>query len=580
MEELVVVVRRKPEDSWGVMTTHPATDPANLSTGLEMNPSVALSGQGGQLQAFTVRGIGAERIRVTLNGAPIRALRRAGVDGAFLEPAWTQISSRPLSAPVHTGSGTTGGVIETTIDATTVSNRVAAQMGHPGHTSRVRATGSVRNVSGGVSYQRESDRYSPSGERLNTSYERASGVVHVERSLDDARDAVTVLLSEGRDLGKSSSDFPQRETNYPLDQHVAATLSRSGSNGSALLWGHYQALQTAVDSDAFSSSVDASVFDYGLRYARNAEVAAGLELNWGGDLNGRFNYDIVEDESRALRDGRATEMSAYLNAEKAIHRWTVAAGARVLHFDARADDVESYDQSSVIGRMSVAWHATDDVRLELAASRTITHPTLSQLHFSGTTGRGTVVGNDQLDPEHAWVYELTGAWSASSGSIMASAFDMDLESFIEKYEIATDTETFVNSDAGRLRGIVVNAEASLGPLAVRAGYSHVRGELDGDRTLRDLPNDELRAGLSWQFESTRIDVTARHRFEGDAVAVGNSKADHRTLLDASLRHDVTSAIEFEIFGRNLLNQEYWVTDDRKSPLGAERSLGVGIVVDI
>ncbi|MCZ6889763.1 MAG: Plug domain-containing protein [Gammaproteobacteria bacterium] len=113
IEEIVVAEIRRPAEVINAFSTQLATAPSNLSTSLDMSPSVALSGQGGNLQAFEIRGLGAERIRITVDGAPLRALRRAGVSGAFLEPAWLEVTSRPHSAPVRTGSGTTGGVIET-----------------------------------------------------------------------------------------------------------------------------------------------------------------------------------------------------------------------------------------------------------------------------------------------------------------------------------------------------------------------------------------------------------------------------------------------------------------------------------
>jgi iron complex outermembrane receptor protein len=388
-------------------------------------------------------------------------------------------------------------------------------------------------------------------------------------------------LSDGADIGKSNSDFPARTTVYPRDRHVFASFSRTGAPfGRISAWGHYQSLHTKVRANHETSGVRASVMDYGFRYAREVPSGKALDVIWGADLYGRFDYDVVEDAQTTLRNGRETELGAYADLRRTFDAWTLGLGARFVHLDSRADGVANFDNSDVIGRASVAWRAPRALHFEISANRSITYPTLAQLHFTGTTPRGTVVGNAALAPEMARTFEFTASWQPRGASMHVNAFDMDLDGFINKVELAPNVETFFNGASGRIRGLIVNASVVLGVLAVGAGYSRIRGESDSGNPMRDIPNDELKLSLHWQLSASHAALTVRHRFESNRVARSNIQADRRTLIDAAYRFRVGAPIEIELVVRNLLNETYWVTNDRKSPLGAERSFGLGVIVEL
>jgi outer membrane receptor for ferric coprogen and ferric-rhodotorulic acid len=44
----------------------------------------------------------------------------------------------------------------------------------------------------------------------------------------------------------------------------------------------------------------------------------------------------------------------------------------------------------------------------------------------------------------------------------------------------------------------------------------------------------------------------------------------------SYEYSISELLKLEVFGRNLLNETYRETNDRKSALGAERTLGIAM----
>jgi iron complex outermembrane receptor protein len=576
IEEMIVRPGAGTDGSVVLSSSRAFVPPASLADLLTSTPDVALTGQGGRLQTFSVRGIGQERIRVLFNDAPLRGLRRAGVSAAFLDPEWMRAAIDARAAPVTQGSGAIGGTIFAT-PLEPFSGRMKLSFEGPGSHRVVSARGSTEALAGAFSYQAMHDQEAPDGTRLNTSFEQASTLLRASADAGPLHGTTTLLFSEGSDLGKSNSDFPDRVTNYPVDRHLFLSQGlQSDRWGSTTLWLHRQKLETKTMRNGVRTDVDTSTDDYGLRWHGSAVDSERTRIAVGFDVMGRANYEVEEEGLGTLRNGAELELGAYADGQHQIGRWQLILGGRLLYGRTDADGKSATDTWEPLGHVGIGWRQSPAFGWQASVHRAVTVPTVSQLFFSGTTARGGIVGNDTLDPETAWVYELGASGTAGTVRYSVSTVYMDIDSFIEKVPLDTDVDTFVNAQGGEVWGVTGEIAWPVGPLEVEAGGTALRGDTDGGDPMRDIPANRATLRVRWPLAGGTAAVAAEQRFKSTRVAAGNRVEDARTLLNASFRRAFGKRWEVVLFGRNLLDELYYVTGDEKSALAPERTLGISL----
>ncbi len=576
-----MVVRTRADGVAGVLqSSRRASVPAASFTDLlQSTPTVALVGQGGRLQTFSIRGLSKERIRVLFQDAPIRALRRAGVSAAFLNPDWMTVTTQPVTVSTEHGSGTTGGVVHVAPQRET-SSRIDLTYEGSGDRQALNAVASRGAFLGALGYSTMSDQQAADGTRLNSSFEQVSALVEHTLARDALEARTTLLLSDAHDVGKSNADFPERITNYPKDRHLFVSHRQTNPLGTFTAWAHRQALDTKVARDDTRTDVEASVTDLGLRYQRLAVESAEGSLTFGLDAFGRTGYDVEEDSITTLDDGSELELGAYVTGERRWQRWRLGLGGRLLHARADAAEASRFDTTELLGHAQLGWQPSRQLATTLTVSRSATAPTVSQLFFTGTTGRGGIVGNEALDAEDAWVYEWSAALTRGSYTFELGAFFMDIDSFIEKVPITSAVDTFVNASGGEIYGFTGKFEYRAGQLSVATAVNTLRSALDEGGAIRDIPNNQATASVRYATGFGTATLEVAQRFKADRVADGDREADARTLVNAGFEWRPHERWRVEVFGRNLLDELYYTSNDSKASLGPERSFGVQLSADI
>jgi len=153
---------------------------------------------------------------------------------------------------------------------------------------------------------------------------------------------------------------------------------------------------------------------------------------------------------------------------------------------------------------------------------------------------------------------------------------MDMDSFIEKLSLGPDIDTFSNADGGDITGLDGELRLAFTPITLAAGFTVLRGEVDGGGPMRDIPANQATLSAQFALAKGTAAVTFQQRFASTRIADGNRKEDARTLLNASYRRSFGERFEATIYGRNLLNELYYLSNDDKSSLGPERSLGISL----
>ena len=291
---------------------------------------------------------------------------------------------------------------------------------------------------------------------------------------------------------------------------------------------------------------------------------------------GRHGHDVEENGVRTLDDGRELELGAFVTGHADTPLGLINWGGRLANIRSDARNADEFNSTLVLGHLGYFRSIRNRLFLRASAHRIGNQPTLSQLFFTGTTGRGSIIGNPELDAERGWSYEIGAAMNLADLKLDVAAFRSDFDSFIEKIALTESVDTFINDQGGRVQGISARLEWSFRRLNLNAGFNHIRGELDDGEPMRDIPEAAVSLSGSLTLSGGQLSMVVDHRFDSDRVASTNLAVEHRTLVSASYRHAISQRAHVELFGKNLLNEEYRETNDAKSALGTERTMGVAI----
>src|SRR5690606_36095280 len=108
------------------------------------------------------------------------------------------------------------------------------------------------------------------------------------------------------------------------------------------------------------------------------------------------------------------------------------------------------DYSEVLPRFNLVGEASEDLLIRLAASKSLTRPTLTALAPGGTiapTGLTARLGNPNLDPFTAWQLDASLEWYFSDEGLAAvTFFYKDVDAFITQVvsEGQVDAGTLIN----------------------------------------------------------------------------------------------------------------------------------------
>lgn len=108
---------------------------------------------------------------------------------------------------------------------------------------------------------------------------------------------------------------------------------------------------------------------------------------------------------------------------------------------------------------------------------------LSERFFTGTTGRGQVIGNPDLDPERSLSGELALRWTGSRANTEVAVHHTEVDDYIERVD-AGDIRTFVNLDAGTIDGFELAGSWCIDPRwSFDWGGHALDGEADAGASL-------------------------------------------------------------------------------------------------
>lgn len=571
-----------------VEPSDPLFQPTSLTELIQGVPGVAENGQGGLFQVASVRGTSRERVLTMVSDIHIVSERRAGVSTSFLDP--TLLNSveilRGPSASFY-GSGALGGVIQvhprkldgwSAITALESSGRENVQTLGWG--------GKGWSVAGARREARDAE--APDGSVIFSHFHQYSGVVDRTWETEDRRFEVMVAPSIADDIAKANTDYPERTTRYPEERHLLARMAfTAGDRTRILAYVHPNDLITETTEEGAVSEVDNEAFDFGAAAAQSMTLTEHLGGRVGLDYFGRRQVNAIESsrsadgvagpEQATLRRALQDELALYGAVTRPIGSVALQGGLRGT---LRRQDNTGWAEETDAGWNGFAGAVAmlgRNLMLSGEVANGIRFPNLSERFFTGTTGRGGIIGNPDLERERATSFDLGGTLLGERGRLRAHGYYNWIDDYIERVEVEPDLFTFVNLVSGRIAGMELDGHLDFGPDWSVRGFGQVISSRDSDgEPLADAPADRFELALQRRFSRLECEAAYQYRFEKDDPGPGEKPIGEANLVTLRARQILSAGFAATLSVSNLLDEQYFAAADSRAPPAPGRSVALTI----
>jgi len=551
-------------------------------------PGVTLNGQGGSLQAYSIRGLSRARIQTRLAGVPLATERRAGNSASFLDP-FLMGSAEVVKGPASTlyGSGAMGGIVSLTPRqfekaAFTVSTY------SEGNQSLFGAGIGNRNLSLGLAYRNQQKSQDAHHNKLNDALERVSATMAWSHSIQDELHLTGQLIAaRGDELGKSSADYPdQRITNYPREDHMLTswTLSRDDV-WTVGIYGHDHQLDTQVyrpgkgTSETLSDSLDYGANGMYHWTQDNADFRIGID--WDRRQDAQVD-EIVFDE-QGLETERFTSLigsqdvrAAFIDGQWKLDSVTLQLGLRYSSIKQKGQQ-EWVEDSHWTGVGSAKYRFNEEWQMFAQLGKGFRFPELTEKFFNGTTGRGLVKGSPDLTPEQSYSHELGLVWSRGNLHVQSSIYSTRVDDYIERVTIGERLSSYRNIEDGNISGVEFALSYQWSSRWVLDLNGHwLNGEDDSDNYLADMSHPRIIMNLIHHGRWGEFSLDYRHRFASGRVHVDEVPVERFNRLSMAFVFPVNHGIEIKLWADNLLNDDYRLTADDLSSQSTKRGIGISL----
>ncbi len=566
-----------------------------------------------------IRGLARGRTLILLDGARVTAERRAGPSASFLDPftlGSVEVSRGPGS--VAYGSDAFGGVINARSrypePGAPTSLRFHLDKGFAADDEESVGVELAGDLLGGAllgqfTIRKAGAAEAGGGEVIPLSgYEDRNGALRYTVQTPIGRLRTNLFAAEAEDVGKPASDSDTIRTVYPLESSrrfnmALETGPRAGWDNLevAAFLGSYQLITdrdrraTATSTRQFESS-DVDANDGSLRAVAERGLFGGL-FQLGLEAVSRFNLEAVSTQENYDAAGNLATRSRSLAIEDAqqftqglFATWQRPVAAKAL-FSAglRGDRVETENTGGFFGDRSTENNALSGhaaltagpfagVTTTVQVARGFRDPTLSDRYFRGPSGRGSIIGNPDLEPEKSLQYDASVHWAVGSGSVALYGYLYQIDDLIERYRPVRDF-LFRNRGEAEIQGVELEAQTPLGAgLSLEVAAAWARGEaLDDDAPLADIAPPGGSATLRWAGERGFAYLRTAAYQNDDRPGPAEVERPGYTTVDLGTGWRFLEELELRVVGRNLTDRRYRDSADEVASLARGRSFSVGLV---
>lgn len=560
-------------------------EPANILDLLTQVPGVAENGQAGLFQVYSIRGLSRHRVLTYISDIPLKAERRAGVATSFVHPLlfdYAEVSRGPASTLFQSGS--LGGVVKLSpasfnnsflsVDYQTQGNRNNQFYGTGGDDWSV-----------AVARQFSNKTEDPVGNELNSGYEQHSGSFIKQWRMAGVDYEWMLMMSDGNDIGRSSTQYPDRLVTVPNEEHLLSQFSAKGEDWRAAVYLHPNKLNTlTVRPGQRENDVTNESKDYGFHVENSWELQE-IEGLWGVDGFMRSDINAYETElslidnsltsTQSLNGATERELAVFatLNSYWGDTKWQF--GTRLLNNRQTNPGFVATEDDAITGFVGISTPLNPNWIFTANLGTGIRFATVSERYFVGTTGRGEVIGNPDLETERSVSLDFGVRYSDADKQFVFNIYRQKVSDYIERIEVSPGILTYNNLANGLIYGAEFDANFELSKQwELGLGGMWVNGEGDEDATLSDIPANRIQTRARFVVDDWSIDGALQYRFSKDEVGSGERATPAAWIAELAFNKNLGDGLKMSLFVDNLLDEQYYSSSDDIAPLAEGRSFGV------
>ncbi len=586
--------------------------PTNLMQALENVAGVNQVSEG-QAAVPAIRGLARGRTLIMIDGARVTAERRVGPSATYLDPTILEgvdVSRGP--GWVAYGSDAFGGVISVRTRRVAHGSPLSASFsgtvgtGIPETRAAVELSKGLAN--GGVvfaAHTRDSEDWdSAVAEVFNSGYSDHGFLGRFEHKAGPGVFSAAWETDMGRDIERPRNNSQTVRFYYPTENSHRFTTGYEAGNVAGFnrvgFTGFFGTFDQRTDQDRFATATTGRIIEradieardfhvrgYGQRLLGRARLELGVDLNGRAGLHAvddliTYNLagDVVSDRPNvSIEDANRADTGAYAQIDAAVTS-LLSLGAGL-----RGDYVKTNNTGGYFGDRSTGngdWSgfasatvgSTAGVSLTGQVSRGFRDPMLSDRYYRGPTGRGFITGNPDLQPETSTQYDLAVRYVAPAFRVAGFYYHYEINDLIERYSTATDFFFFRNRGTARVRGFELEGQATLpASMTLDLAFQVAEGRaLDDNTYLDDSSPINFAATLRKQFGQRAFgQLRAAYYSEDEHFGPTERAVPGYTMIDAGAGCRVVRQLELRVLARNLLNEEYFASQDVRTILAAGRS---------
>lgn len=593
--------------------------PSNLMQAIENVAGVNQVSEG-QAAVPAIRGLARGRTLILIDGARVSSERRVGPSATYLDSATIEgvdVARGPGS--VAYGSDAFGGVISVRTRRVAPGSPWAASFTGSAGAGIPEQRGSVEVSKGtpaggflvSAHTRRADDWDSPGGPIPNSGYSDHGLLGRVEQKVGAGTLSAGWQSDFGRDLERPRNNSQVVRFYYPTEDSHRFTAGYEAREIAGFqrmaVTGFLGSYAQVTDQDRYPTATtgrsieraDVSANDFHVR-SFGERLLGQSRLEVGLDINGRFDLHAVDDlitynlagnlvstrPNVSIDNANRTDTGAYVSIDSAVAPWFVlGAGVRGDYVMTRNEGGYFGDRSTANGAFSGFASATlgsfNGVSLTGQIARGFRDPVLSDRYYRGPTGRGFITGNPDLDPETSIQGDVALRYVAPRFRLAAFYYEYRIHDLIERYSTGPDTFFFRNRGTSRIHGFEVEGQAELGAwLTLELASQVAEGRaLDDNAYLDDMSPANVSAVLRRQFGERGFgQVRVAYFSDDDHHGPTERAVPGYTLLDAAAGIRIARPLELRFQARNLLDQEYYASQDVRTVFAPGRSGSITVAV--
>lgn len=588
---------------------------SNIAEAVEKIPGVEMVGKGGYSMVPAIRGLAEHRILLLVDGICITSERRIGASASFVnlnDIDRIEVNRGPYS--VFHGSGAIGGIVN--IITKTPSSRAPfkgkVQLGY--NTVREERKASL-NLSGSwegfgmmmaANGKEAADYTSPAGKVEQSHYSDYDFMCKVNREGEDSQFYLTLYNYWGKDIGKPSPSAKLKPRWYPEERNTFFTMGYrlknrlylDTLNASFYIFPSMLKTQGENFSDTLTlkkrSLARLEGTDFGFKLRCGKQLFEKHTLNFGFDFFGRrgvkdqnsewtFNTQghlTEETDETSLRDARRDNFGFFVDDKLQV------SSSLALNLGARFDYIQTSNSVQLSERISRSdtsltayigslFQVTPRLSFLANVGRSFRFPNISELFYTGLTGRGTIFGNPDLEPEKSLNLDIGLRYLHEKFYASIYGFTNSVSDMIQKYRGTGEDEYYYrNLTSGRITGVEGELYLWLiDDLEFFLNFHHMKGkEKNTDTSLNYIPTSRL--ALWAKFSPGKLWIEPKITLSAAKKEPGplEIETEGYSLLEIILGYKFNQDLTLLVIVQNLLNQEYRANADEEGVIAPGRGV--------